>query len=346
MTIVLVTLLAIAITLVLAGLFLSPKPQAPVQQDLPYATRNGTRVYRSVSSQAYKPEKNVRLQRTARIDTNYRPTKSYKRSLDQYGASFSSSNFAHFRSLLNVKQLISPRDGEPTPWLGICLILIAMFGLGMYSLQPLFAARSNASVISPFWTETSPGATPLATPQTASKSVDTNSPPVFTSAGASQALVRVNQMSASQYNSNDEFNTWSAAACSAASMTEVINAYKHTNYRVTDILKVESGLHQITPELGLLDANGIDATVDKFGFKAFHLQNATLDEIISIANKGRPVIVSYPPPRVEGGHILVLRGGQGNNVYMADSSLLNKAVMTRADFSYYWGGFAVVVTPK
>ncbi|GCE03684.1 C39 family peptidase [Dictyobacter aurantiacus] len=248
-------------------------------------------------------------------------------------------------ALLNVKQLIQPRRGEATPWLGICLILIALFGAGMIALQPLFSTPS--STIPSLW-NTITSDMPVPAPKPVSKPAINPSQPTFVGVvGASKALIRVNQMSVDQYQSQSEFDTWAASACSAASMTEVINSYNGSHFRVTDILKVEANLHQITPDLGLLQPSGIDATVDRFGFQATHLNNPSLDEVIKIANQGRPVIVSFPPSAiVPGGHILVIRGGNGDQVYLADSSILNQTSMSRAKFLSLWRGFAVVVTPK
>src|SRR6266516_2790788 len=76
----------------------------------------------------------------------------------------------------------------------------------------------------------------------ASGSQQTTSQPTY---AASEALVRLSQLDPGQYNGKAEYNAWAYTACSAASMTEVINAYGH-HYRITDILKVESRLGEIT----------------------------------------------------------------------------------------------------
>jgi hypothetical protein len=356
MTIVLLTLLAIALTLVLAGLFLSPKSQAPTQPDTSFRARNGTNMYRS-DSQKYQPGKSVRLQRSVTMDLDYptyKPSRSQRpyaqrsytqqRSYARYEAVPAGRNWSRLFALVNVKQLIYPHDGEPTPWIGVCLILLALFGIGLFSMQSLLFSHPSQS----FWLMNPGVATPVVTSHASTKSTDQSSTtqPVFVGlAGASKALVRIDQMATDQYSSTAEYNTWADAACSTATMTEIINAYGH-NYRVTDILKVEAGQNQITPQLGLLSANGIDVTVAKFGFQTVHLSNATLDQVIQIANQGRPVIVSFPPDRVAGGHILIVRGGTGTQVYLADSSLLNQTVMTRTAFLSLWEGFAVVITPK
>ena len=83
---------------------------------------------------------------------------------------------------------------------------------------------------------------------------------------ATQSLVRLGQVDPAQYASNQEFTTWAYSACSTAAMTEVFNAYGH-HYRITDVLKVEAQLGEITPQLGLLEEVGIQQTAAQFGFK-------------------------------------------------------------------------------
>lgn len=161
---------------------------------------------------------------------------------------------------------------------------------------------------------------------------------------ASQHLLRLGQLDPAQYQSMQEFNTWAYSACSAASMTEVINSYGHS-YRITDILKTESGIHEITPQLGLLEEVGIQRTGARFGFKTTWGHNLSLNQIIAAANSGTPVIVSFPPYKFAGGHILVVRGGDSNFVYLADSSRLNWTQLTHDRFMQLWGGFSAIMTP-
>jgi hypothetical protein len=161
---------------------------------------------------------------------------------------------------------------------------------------------------------------------------------------ASKALVRISQLDESQYASPEEYNTWAYSACSTASMTEVLNAYGY-HYRITDVLKVEARLGEITPQLGLVENVGIANTAAQFGFQTAWGTNWTLDQVIQIANLGRPVIVGWPPQRYDGGHIVVVTGGDSNNVYLADSSLWNRHVLSRAQFLQWWAGFAAVMMP-
>ncbi len=162
---------------------------------------------------------------------------------------------------------------------------------------------------------------------------------------ASKTLTRISQLDPSQYASQEDYNVWAPSACSATSMTEVINAYGRA-YQIKDILQVERSVGAISAQEGLLNSvDGIAATVKQFGFQVTSMQGATLDSLIDTANAGEPVIVSFPPQRWQGGHILVLRGGGGQNVWLADSSQYNFEHITRAKFLKYWAGWAVLVTP-
>ena len=162
---------------------------------------------------------------------------------------------------------------------------------------------------------------------------------------ATQSLVRLGQVDPAQYASYQEFTTWAYSACSTAAMTAVFNAYGH-HYRITDVLKVEAGIGEITPQLGLLDEVGIQRTAAQFGFKTTWGHNLSLDQIITIANQGRPVIVSFPPDRYAGGHLLVVTGGNSSIVKLADSSLRNYHSLSRTQFLNWWEGFYAIVTPK
>jgi hypothetical protein len=173
-------------------------------------------------------------------------------------------------------------------------------------------------------------------------SAATSAPVVYT---ASTTLQRLGQLDPAQYASTDEFNTWAYSACSAAAMTEVINSYGHT-YRITTILELESKINEITPELGLLEEVGVQRTATQFGFNTTWGHNLSLDQVIATANGGKPVIVSFPPAKYPGGHILIVRGGDSNNVELADSSRLNWTTLTRTRFLQLWGGFSAILTPK
>ena len=162
---------------------------------------------------------------------------------------------------------------------------------------------------------------------------------------ASQQLVRLSQLDPGQYASSEEYQTWAYSACSAAAMTEVLNAYGQ-QYRISDVLHVEAQLGEISPALGLLRPEGIEHTAAQFGFQTTWGQAWTLDRVIDTANQGHPVIVDFPPDRYDGGHILVVTGGNSSTVLLADSSLWNRHALSRVQFLQWWVGFAAVVTPK
>ncbi len=161
---------------------------------------------------------------------------------------------------------------------------------------------------------------------------------------ASQELVRISQLDPGQYSSSDEYNTWAYSACSAAAMTEVFNAYGR-HFRVTDVLQVEARIGEITPELGLVRAEGVEHTAAQFGFKTVWGNAWTLQQVADNANQGKPVIISFPPDRYAGGHILDVIGVRDGYVYLADTSLWNRRSITIAQFLYWWEGFAAVVRP-
>ena len=148
-----------------------------------------------------------------------------------------------FWQSLAVHRIFNRRIGEPTPWMGITLILLSVFLLCIFLLKTILPSTSLVGAI--FWTNSS-------TSTTSSQSTSQQKSPAvqYPYIGASRALVRLSQLDPGQYNSSSEFDTWAYSACSAAAMTEVINSYGH-NYRVTDILKVESQIGEITPQLGL-----------------------------------------------------------------------------------------------
>jgi predicted double-glycine peptidase len=342
MFLIMLMLFVVALAIVLAGLFLSLRSSAAVDDEP--QIRRVSKVQR-VRAHGYQTQPRSYSYGNRRYTSASGPGMVQVRSASSiaYLDTERQSTRNLFSALLDVKYLFNPQKGKQTPWLGLFLILLALFGIGLFTVRPTF---DNASVMPLFGIDS-----PTSNSQKATTSTKSSSPaqPVFAGVvGASKALVRVGQLNHDQYNSTSEYNTWSDSVCSSAAMTEVINAYTtgHT-YRVTDILAEEYKLHQITPEDGMLSPNGIDITVAAFGFNATHLNKPTLDQVISIANNGRPVIVSFPPGTwSSGGHILVVRGGNKGQVYLADSSIFNMTTMSRQTFMSYWRGYAVVVTPK
>lgn len=221
------------------------------------------------------------------------------------------------------------RDGS-TSWTGITIGLVSIFVLTLYVLMGLLPSHALIGFI-PFYGSLAP-----------SSSNQSLSPELR---GASQALARLSQLDPNQYDTRDQYSTWAYSACSAAALAEVINAYGH-HYRVADVLKVEAGLGEITPALGLTEVVGIERTAARFGFKTTWGYNLSLDQAIAIANQGKPIIIDFPPDKYAGGHILVMTGGNKDYVYLADTSLYNRRALTRGQFMQWWGGFTAILTPQ
>lgn len=161
----------------------------------------------------------------------------------------------------------------------------------------------------------------------------------------STRVQRINQLDPAQYGSTAEYNTWAYSACSTAVITELLNALGG-NYRIHDILAVESARGDITPQLGLVSEAAFADTADQFGVQTSWGHVLSYDQLISEANGGTPVAVSFPPDRYPGGHLLIVVGGNAATVLVVDSSAHNYQQLPQAQFLQWWGGFSATVTPK
>jgi CHAP domain len=168
----------------------------------------------------------------------------------------------------------------------------------------------------------------------------------FTSIGTGVAgrVVRISQLDPAQYGSTAEYNTWAYSACSTAVITELLDAYGG-RYRIHDILAVEAARGDITPNLGLVSEPSFADTVGQFGLQTTWGHRLSLDQVIAVANGGVPVAVSFPPDRYQGGHLLIVTGGNATSVMVIDSSAHNFSVLSQAQFLAWWGGFSAIVAP-
>jgi Peptidase_C39 like family len=312
----LLLLAAIALVITLAGYLLTPRSQPRNQRAAYSADPYSNRSSRRVPARSIRQPVVARRTRAAVAYTDYVEQNTW---LDMWQS-------------LVTPRLFRRRPGEPTPWVGITLVLLSVFLLGMFLMRTLMPNATLSAALA--W--------PYASVSTSSSSSNNTSNQLYV---ASKNLIRLSQLDPAQYNTTQEYNLWAYSACSTAAMTEVINAYGH-HYRITDLLKVESQIHEITPELGLLEDVGIAQTVTHFGFKTSWGHNLSLNNVINTANHGRPVIVSFPPDRYPGGHLVVVIGGDSNNVRLADSSIWNRRVLSRTQFMQWWEGFYAIVTPK
>lgn len=333
MPFILVVLFAIALLVTLIGLFLSPKSQQRDSHNEYLVTPRGRRVVESMS---------VPLPRRREFSTG-EGRQFTDVSLPSIPARASRGTGAiKVNTGLVVQGPVArnPRANRLQPQYGEELIdrlndwrvalpgLCALLLLAFYLFGLFFPHQA-------IWTSVWFG--PL---NSDSKSAGQSAPTYH----ASQTLTRLSQLDRAQYRSTQEYNTWAYSACSAASMTEVINSYGH-NYRITTILSFEAQIHKITPEDGLLEEAGIELTGKHFHFKTTWGHNLSLTKVIAAANSGTPVIVGFPPYKYAGGHLLVVHGGDSNSVLLADSSIFNRTRLSHAAFLKWWGGFYAIMTP-
>jgi hypothetical protein len=157
---------------------------------------------------------------------------------------------------------------------------------------------------------------------------------------ASSRIIRVDSANRGQYYSDYQWQVWSYSSCSGISMEEVMDAYGH-HLVAADVLQVESDLGVWDTYNGLTGGEaGIAKAASYFGFRAVPNPPRTVQDLIAVANKGFPVIVGVP------GHILVVRGGDSNNVYLVDSAPADRTIMSRAQFANWWDNFSVELLPN
>ena len=168
-------------------------------------------------------------------------------------------------------------------------------------------------------------------------------PPI--SSASRHHLTRINQLDPAQYDSPQQYKEWAYSTCSTAAMAEILNYYGG-HYRIADVLRVQVRVGEITPDLGLLEPAGIARTM---AAAPFHYQtdnsSHTLDQIIALANSGTPVIIGVPPSAIPGGHLMVVSGGNATTVRLADSSRINRPLLSRTAFLSLWSGYVAIVTP-
>ena len=322
MTFLLVTLLTFAITVTVVGVYFTIKTQSGNQPAEFMVARGSRRIIDPIPIRGRRVVDVVPVSRRSVVQSIPMRAHRYTGATGLRPARYLSA--AAVWSRINGR-----RTGEPVSWTVITIGLISIIILGFYALNLLLPHRALLSFV-------------LFNQQVASAVTRPQQQPTYS---ATQDLVRISQVNPAQYSSSQEYSLWAYSACSTASMTEVINAYGH-HYRITDILKVEAQIGEITPHLGLLEDIGIQRTVAHFGFKTTWGYHLSLDQIIGIANHDRPVIVAFPPARYDGGHLVVVTGGNSNYVYVADSSLWNRHSISRAQFLNWWEGFYAIVTPK
>ncbi len=156
---------------------------------------------------------------------------------------------------------------------------------------------------------------------------------------ASSRIVRVDSALRNQYYTDYQWQVWSYSSCSGISLEEVMNAYGR-HLIAADVLQEELKLGVWNVAQGLTGGEkGMIETANYFGFKANLNPPRTLQDLIRVTNSGYPVIVGEPT------HILVVRGGDAQYVYLVDSSPANVKMMTHQQVMSIWTGVSVLITP-
>jgi hypothetical protein len=177
----------------------------------------------------------------------------------------------------------------------------------------------------------------------------------------SRNVTAFSQADKTQYNNeNPQWSLWSYSACSGCAMAALMDAYSATlNGRPLncgDVLEVEYRLSVYNPvnAWGLRrgEPDELAETAAHFGFTGYYTQKLSLDDLITLANAGIPSIVRIPT------HVMIVTGGDSQNVFLVDSGGLHLSKVTRHQFLHglpgsrlYAGqswmeGWYIILTPN
>ncbi len=218
---------------------------------------------------------------------------------------------------------------------------------------------NSCNSVTPSLTPTPTNALPLPSP------VRINSLDTIVGGGGIQAF---NSAALSSYNNNNpELQVWSYSSCSGCAIASVINFYggatkgNHagtpisggpTQINCGDVLEYENSIGAWSVDSGLLGWATIVRTGGNFGFNVSigdaGQTSRSIADIINIANGGQPVVVGVVD------HVLDIRGGDTQNVYLIDSSLHNYQTVSIDTFTRTglskptekWDGSYAILTPQ
>jgi hypothetical protein len=154
------------------------------------------------------------------------------------------------------------------------------------------------------------------------------------------------------YDSISQFYDWKGAACSAAALSEVLNAWSvpHVNIgRMIDVMQPD-----ISPSAGLLTMQGFQRGAAAFGYRADLGAGYSLSykQLLYITNYlGLPVIVNV---RIswgyyhffDGGHFLVVTGGDDQGLSIVDSSTYYIQYLQKDAFYSMFTGITAIIVPQ
>lgn len=152
------------------------------------------------------------------------------------------------------------------------------------------------------------------------------------------------------YDSYSQFNDWWNAACSAAVLSEVLTAWDvpHASIgRLIDVMQPDISLYG-----GLLTPNGFQRGAAAFGFRADLNWHLTYKQMLYITNVlGIPIIVNV---RIaygyyhffDGGHFLVMTGGDDRGLTIVDSSEYYIHYLPKETFDSMFTGMTATIVPQ
>lgn len=155
------------------------------------------------------------------------------------------------------------------------------------------------------------------------------------------------------YDSQAQFNQWAGAACSAASLAEILTSYGLPHMTIGRMIR-ELG-SDISPNWGLLTYNAFNKVVARYGLRAdVYLSNnpLTYRQMLYLTNTlGIPVVVNMRATTgyyhyLSGGHILVMTGGDSKTIRLADSSLYYMKSLPLGTYNQMARPRNVVIVPK
>jgi peptidase C39-like protein len=155
------------------------------------------------------------------------------------------------------------------------------------------------------------------------------------------------------YDSRAQFDQWAGAACSAATLAEVLTSYGLPHMTIGRMIR-ELG-PDISPNWGLLNYNAFNKVAAKYGLRAdVYLEQNPLSykQMLYLTNSlGIPVVVNMRATTgyyrfLSGGHILVMTGGDYNTIRLTDSSLYYMKYLPLNTYNQMARHRNVVIVPK
>lgn len=171
------------------------------------------------------------------------------------------------------------------------------------------------------------------------------------SGGATTTLVRpeTQLMRPDLYDNYGQFLEWGGAACSAAAISEVLTAYGVHGASIGREID-ELGSY-ISPNGGLLNRHGFVAVAAKHNLRADESMSLTYNQLLYLTQQlGMPVIVnvhiSYGYYHFfDGGHFLVVVGGDAQGLQIVDSSEYYIHYLPRDVFYQMFTGYTAAIVP-